>query len=174
MAGLTPDNINYIVVHASATPPSQDIGFKEIDDMHRARTYRTRSGKTRNWSGCGYHLIIRRDGVPEMGRSLQTKGAHVGGVGHNHDSWGICMIGGVTEDGKPDDNYTALQMNTLELLIRGLLHRAPNAEVVGHRDLSRDLNGDGVIDKEDWMKDCPCFYVVDWWKSVASGNGGSA
>ncbi|GAF75520.1 unnamed protein product, partial [marine sediment metagenome] len=35
----------------------------------------------------------------------------------------------------------------------------PGSVAVGHRDLSVDLNGDGVISKNEWMKQCPCFDV---------------
>ena len=40
----------YIIIHCSATKPSMDIGFEEIDKWHRAK----------GWFGCGYHKIIRR------------------------------------------------------------------------------------------------------------------
>jgi hypothetical protein len=29
--------------------------------------------------------------------------------------------------------------------------------VCGHRDLSPDLNGNGEIEPEEWIKQCPCF-----------------
>ena len=41
----------YIIIHCSATRPSQDIGFEEIDRWHRAK----------GWLSCGYHKIIRRN-----------------------------------------------------------------------------------------------------------------
>ena len=30
----------------------------------------------------------------------------------------------------------------------------------GHRDLSPDLNGNGEIEPEEWIKQCPCFDVA--------------
>jgi N-acetylmuramoyl-L-alanine amidase len=33
--------------------------------------------------------------------------------------------------------------------------------VCGHRDLSPDLNGDGEIEPEEWIKACPCFEVKE-------------
>jgi hypothetical protein len=30
---------------------------------------------------------------------------------------------------------------------------------VGHRDLSPDLNGDGIIQPGEWTKMCPCYDV---------------
>lgn len=32
-------------------------------------------------------------------------------------------------------------------------------QVVGHRDLSPDLDGDGTVEPEEWTKACPCFDV---------------
>jgi hypothetical protein len=33
--------------------------------------------------------------------------------------------------------------------------------IKGHRDFSKDLNGNGKIDKNEWIKACPCFEVSD-------------
>ena len=35
----------------------------------------------------------------------------------------------------------------------------PEAKVVGHRDLSPDLNGNGEVEPMEWTKECPCFKV---------------
>ena len=76
----------YIIIHCSATRPSQDIGFEEIDRWHRAR----------GWLSCGYHKIIRRkNGTIQQGRPDEEVGAHC--RGRNHDSISIVMIGGVNE-----------------------------------------------------------------------------
>jgi N-acetylmuramoyl-L-alanine amidase len=32
--------------------------------------------------------------------------------------------------------------------------------VVGHRDLSPDLDKDGLVEPHEWMKQCPCFDAV--------------
>ena len=32
-----------------------------------------------------------------------------------------------------------------------------------HRDLSPDLNGNGEIEPEEWIKACPCFEVKAEW-----------
>jgi N-acetyl-anhydromuramyl-L-alanine amidase AmpD len=34
--------------------------------------------------------------------------------------------------------------------------------VVGHRDLSPDLDGDGQVEPHEWIKLCPAFEVRDW------------
>ena len=37
--------------------------------------------------------------------------------GHNHQSFGICLIGGIAENGDPEDNFTPEQWLVLEMLI---------------------------------------------------------
>ena len=138
---------DFIVVHCSATPPDSDIGADEINDWHESR----------GWNGIGYHAVIRRDGQIEFGRHFDAIGAHV--KGHNARSVGVCLVGGVDEDGKAEDNFTPDQGESLMNLLGMLRCAYPGAEVLGHRDLSPDLNGDGVIDSHEWVKDCPSFDV---------------
>ncbi len=142
----------YIVVHCSATKPDSDIGFDEIDDWHRAR----------GWAGCGYHAIIRRSGLIEFGRHFDVPGAHV--QGQNYRSVGICLVGGLNSSGEPDaGSFESVQFASLIELLDMLERAYPEAMVLGHRDLSPDLNGDGVIEEWEWQKDCPCFDVRDWY-----------
>ena len=132
-------DITDIVIHCSATAPSKDIGVKEIDAMHKAR----------GWSGIGYHAVIRRNGQIETGRPLEKVGAHV--KGHNTNSIGICMVGGVMEDGKtPDFNYTRAQLISAEALLNSYAREFPNAERCGHRDFP------------EVHKACPCFDVGEY------------
>lgn len=142
--------VNYIVVHCSATIPENDIGFEEINKWHMDK----------GWDMCGYHQVIRRGGILEHGRNLDKRGAHV--KGHNWESVGICMVGGINIAGEPEDNFDDDQYETLKSSIKYLKLRFPNAEVCGHRDFSPDLNGDGVITENEFMKHCPCFDVKSW------------
>lgn len=133
--------INTIVVHCSATPPSMDIGVEEI------RTWHVEENK---WTDVGYHYVIRRDGVIEEGRPLKRPGAHV--KGHNSDSIGICWVGGVSQVGnKAEDNRTADQSIALFHLIQNLQQEFQGAAVLGHRDFQ------GVT------KACPSFDVRTWY-----------
>ena len=34
------------------------------------------------------------------------------------------------------------------------------ALILGHRDLSPDLNGNGLIEPNEYLKQCPCFDVM--------------
>lgn len=143
---------NKIVIHCSATPPTRDVGAADIDIMH----------KQRGWQSIGYHVVIKRTGKIEFGESLNRQGAHA--AGHNADSVAICLSGGVDDKGKSVNNYTDAQWESLKATVEFLKKAYPNAYVMGHRDLSPDKDGDGLIERHEFMKDCPCFSVVDWMK----------
>jgi N-acetyl-anhydromuramyl-L-alanine amidase AmpD len=128
-------NIERIIVHCSATKPSMDIGAKQIRRWHLDR----------RWSDIGYHYVIRRDGTLEGGRPLWRAGAHA--VGHNHDSIGVCLVGGVDERGRADANFTIMQYNTLLRFIKTHSKKHRIKDILGHRDLP------------DVKKSCPCFDV---------------
>lgn len=152
--------VDYIVVHCSATRAHQDIGATDIDQWHRAR----------GWRKIGYHFVIRRNGTREYGRSLNERGAHV--AGYNHCSVGVCMAGGLNKEGKPEDNFTEDQKAELALLLAELSLIYPKAKIVGHRDLSPDINKDGKVTPNEWLKDCPCFDVRDFCDQVGINHNG--
>lgn len=134
--------IDYIVVHVSATREGQAFDVSDIRAWH----------KNRGWEDVGYHYVIKIDGEVQVGRPEWKVGAHV--AGHNSNSIGICLIGGLDAWGNPKDTRTAAQTAALIKLIRDLLKRYPGARVLGHRDFP------GVT------KACPCFDVIPWWNSV--------
>ena len=142
-----------LVVHCSATRASQNIGVREITQWHLQRGFDT----------IGYHYVIRRDGDLETGRPENVIGAHV--KGHNARSVGICMVGGVDNADKPSNNFTAAQFVALHELLLQLRKRHPNARILGHRDLSPDLNKDGKITPNEYIKACPSFDVETWLKA---------
>jgi N-acetyl-anhydromuramyl-L-alanine amidase AmpD len=144
------ESTDLIVVHCSATGPAADIGVAEITRWHKQRGFDT----------VGYHYVIRRNGAVEVGRRESEIGAHV--RGHNANSIGVCLAGGVDAAGKPENNFTAAQFASLEALLRELQGRYPTARVCGHRDLSPDKNGDGRITPNEFIKACPSFDVAKW------------
>lgn len=145
---------DYIVVHCSATRPSADIGTDEIREWHLKRGFKA----------LGYHAVIRRDGTLEFGRNFDVEGAHV--TGQNFRSVGVCMVGGVNAKGQAENNFTPAQFDSLYYVIRMLLKAYPKATVLGHRDLSPDLDGDGIVERHEWVKECPSFDVREWWRGV--------
>ncbi|TDV67909.1 N-acetylmuramoyl-L-alanine amidase [Pseudomonas sp. LP_7_YM] len=141
-----------LVVHCSATRPTLDIGVKDITQWHRQRGFDT----------VGYHYVIRRNGEVQTGRPESAIGAHV--KGHNANSIGVCLAGGVDATGKPENNFTSEQFAALRGLLEQLGTRYPDARILGHRDLSPDRNGDGVISSSEFIKACPSFDVRAWLK----------
>lgn len=154
------NEIQFIVIHCSATKPSQNLTAEDIRQMHT----KPKSEGGKGWRDIGYHFVIQRDGTLESGRPMNKVGAHAYGFNKVPDawrpmSWGVCMIGGVDESGKPEDNFTSEQFQALNNLLPGLMVQAPKAAILGHRDLSPDIDGDGVVEPFEWLKSCPCFDV---------------
>ncbi len=138
----------YIVIHCAATPPDMDIGADEIRDWH---TSPSPSDPSKPWSDIGYHDVIRRNGIVEQGRQENDIGAHV--RGYNSVSVGICLVGGINEDGSPENNFTPEQVKSLIRLLRFYRVLFPSAAIVGHNQL-------------DPHKACPSFNVSDWAKEI--------
>ena len=68
--------------------------------------------------------------------------------------------------GQPRDTRTQAQKTSLLRLIRHLLICFPGSWVCGHRDLSEDLNGDGTISPDEWIKQCPSFNAIPEYKEL--------
>ena len=80
--------------------------------------------------------------------------------GWNAHSIGICYEGGLDRDGHPADTRSPAQRAALRGLVYQLLKQYRNTRVCGHRDLSPDIDGDGVVEPQEWVKQCPCFDVA--------------
>lgn len=142
--------IDSIIIHCSATQAGMDFSAEDIDRWHRAR----------GMNGIGYHYVVRLDGSIEPGREVARMGAHC--IGWNEQSVGICYIGGLDAGGQPADTRTRVQKEALKRLIEELKQRYGIVAVMGHRDTSPDLNGDGRIEPDEFIKACPCFDVKKW------------
>lgn len=139
--------IDLIVIHCSATCEDRTFTEHDLNTAHRLR----------GMDGPGYHFYVRRNGDIKSTRPVEKVGAHA--RGHNTRSIGICYEGGLNSHGVPKDTRTEWQKHSLRVLVRTLRIDYPNAQVVGHRDLSPDLNGNGEIEPMEWTKQCPCFEV---------------
>jgi len=149
------DDIDAIVIHCSATREGQDVKASDIDKWHKERGFKM----------IGYNYVIDLDGTIEMGRPLSMDGAHcstagVSGKSYNKHSIGICYVGGLDCFGNPKDTRTRAQKITMNWLVHDLLADFPNiVEVIGHRDASPDVNHDGKVTQNEWIKLCPSFDV---------------
>jgi N-acetylmuramoyl-L-alanine amidase len=141
--------IEIICIHCTATSPSATT--QAILNNWRKM----------GWTSNGYHWLIDRHGIATR---LQDDELVSNGVkGHNSRSIHLSYIGGLVK-GKGVDTRTTEQKETLKMLVEEYLVKYPNAKVLGHRDLSPDLDKDGIIEPKEWVKICPCFSVSDWLK----------
>lgn len=147
--------IDAIVIHCSATRAGQDVRASDIDKWH----------KERGFAMIGYNYVIDLDGTVEVGRPLNRDGAHcntagTSGLAYNKHSIGIVYVGGLDWAGMPADTRTPAQKKALADLVYKLMDEYPGiVEVIGHRDASPDVNMDGKITPNEWVKQCPCFDV---------------
>lgn len=140
--------IRFLTIHCTATPEGLDCSAKQIADMDIQR-----------FGQESYHHIVTLDGTDHARLADTVKGAHVGG--HNTGNIGVSYVGGidrVTKKGK--DTRTPAQRETLRKIVSAYKAKYPGIVVRGHRDWSPDLNGDGKITPNEWVKQCPCFDVA--------------
>lgn len=144
--------VHTLVVHCSATKEGINYTSKDIKKWHLQRGF----------NDIGYHFIILLDGTIEIGRPLNKIGAHV--TNNNTGTIGICYIGGIDKNNKPKDTRTKEQKESLYKIINLLCKYFNIKDIKGHRDYSKDLNGNGKIDKFEFIKECPCFDVKSEYK----------
>lgn len=140
-------------VHCSATPEGSRLTGEQCKEMHTRDE--NRGGK--GWSDIGYNFYIERDGKIYIGRPMGASLAHA--KGHNTGYIAICYEGGLDKYGKPKDTRTEAQKQSM-IVLRLFIEKVYEVtEWCGHRDLSPDVNHDGIITPDEWMKTCPCFDV---------------
>ena len=160
--------INLIVIHCSASPNGDSLfrgspgtpGFQSpviaINAWHKARGFKRDPAACARFNptldAIGYHYVIYRNGAVIAGRDEAEIGAHV--TGFNQKSLGICLVG--------TDRFTRKQWASLRELVTSLRMVHQDPRVVGHRDLSPDLNKNGIVEKFEWLKTCPGFDVAAW------------
>ena len=118
--------INTIFVHCTDRNPLTKRPFASTTEL---RSFH----KSKGWQDIGYHYVVERDGTVMAGRDPETPGAHV--AGRNHDSIGVCAIGG--EDCRftfTEEQLLAVLRLLVELCAR---YNIPTERVLGHREVDR-------------------------------------
>lgn len=107
--------------------------------------------KAKGWKTGGYHYVIFPDGrVVQM----ENENKIANGVkGYNKSSIHISWVGGYNSV----DNRTQKQKDSIIKVLKELRKKYPNAKILGHRDISPDVNNNGIVDPWERIKDCPCF-----------------
>lgn len=145
-------NIKYIAVHCTASHQSMTIeGLKQ-------------EFKRKGWVNPGYHYVVSPDG--KITQLLDENKVSNGVKGFNSVSINVAYIGGIDTNGKPTDNRTTAQKASLRSLLKMLHKKYPTAVIQGHRDFSTDLNKDGKITSNEWMKACPCFNAKEEYSNL--------
>lgn len=145
--------IKYIVLHCTAGPQSQSVA-----------TIKNYWKNVLKWKTVGYHHLIEASGL--VHDLLPVESVANGVAGYNSNSIHISYLGGVDKSGKPVDNRTIKQKEAQILLVDRYKKLHPNAVVLGHRDFSTDLNGDGILETWEYIKSCPAFDVRDWIRDI--------
>ena len=120
----------YIIVTDSFTKTDENIGYKELEKQDRKE----------GWFGCRFHKIIKRDGKIEDGKEINQSSVILNDREtkrvKNNMSISVCLIGGHSDKGKPDCNYTFKQFKALRKLYDNLKSNYPVVECIGHRDVT--------------------------------------
>lgn len=135
--------IKYIAVHCTAS--SQQTTIKELQQEFRRK----------GWKNPGYHYVVAADGA--ITQLLDEEKVSNGVKGFNSVSVNVAYIGGIDTNAKPIDNRTDEQKASLRSLLKLLHKKYPTAVIQGHRNFSPDLNHDGRITSNEYIKACPCF-----------------
>ena len=144
--------IKYIAVHCTAS--SQKTTIEGLLNEF----------KRKGWKNPGYHYVVLADG--KIHQLLAEDKVSNGVKGYNSMSINVAYVGGIGDGGKIVDNRTPLQKLSLRKILGILKKKYPNAVIQGHRDFSPDLNKDGKITPNEWVKGCPCFDAKSEYKDM--------
>lgn len=147
--------ITHLTIHCTATPEGLHCSGEQIEAMDIAR-----------FGQPSYHIIVLLDGTEHRSLPDTAKGAHV--AAHNTGNIGVSYVGGIDRvTRKPKDTRTPEQRATLRRIAERYQAQHAGIRIMGHRDWSPDLNHDGRITPNEWVKSCPCFDVAAWLKETA-------
>lgn len=149
-------SINYGVAHCTSGPQNQST--KEIFNY-----WKNHNG----WTKSGYHYMISADGTIEQ--LVEISEISNGVKGFNSNSIHFCYKGG-NVNGKPNDNRTDAQKKSQLAITIRLKELFPNIIILGHRDFSTDLNGNGIIESWEWIKSCPSVDFRKWLSEQGHDN----
>lgn len=129
-----------IILHDSHTTP-------DVENVH---DYLKVKAHQMGLLDIGYHALVERDGTIIETRPHELFGSHT--PGHNLDSIGVCLLGGMGLKG-PEDNFTYAQKLGLFGYLRTLQNhyereKGNELKIVGHTELQRFVNR---------TEPCPCL-----------------
>lgn len=123
-----------------------------------------REFKAKGWRYSGYHYLVMANGA--IKQLLPDSEISNGVKGYNSTAINVAYTGGIDGNGKAVDNRTEEQKKSLVSLLKSLRERYPKANIMGHRDISPDTNGNGIVDPWERIKECPCFDAKVEYKDI--------
>lgn len=111
----------------------------------------------KGWKNPGYHYVVFPDG--KLVQLLSEDKVSNGVQGYNSTSINVSYIGGIDKQGRPLDNRTQAQKDTLYALLMYLKQQYPKAHILGHRDIWGK-------NSKNWKKYCPCFDAEEEYKEI--------
>ena len=147
--------LKYLVLHCTATPEGREVSS---DDIRRWHTSPVSKGG-RGWKQVGYTDLIHLDGRVER-LVDNNEDAWVdsweitnGATGYNSVSRHVVYAGGLASDARtPKDTRTAAQLRVMKAYVSSFHRRFPNVRIIGHNEIA--------------AKDCPCFDVQKWLRTI--------
>ncbi len=147
--------VDEIIIHATATREDRPYTLQDCNRDHQARFKRD----------CQYHIFISRDGTKHYANDFNVVTWHT--AGHNKKAVGIAYEGGIRAGGNPSNSKDAIDTRTpvqrasmLEAIIEVMKWSGKIKSIKGHRDTSPDKNGNGIIEPDEFIKQCPCFDAI--------------
>ena len=121
--------------------------------------------KRKGWTNPGYHYVVKPNG-DLIFMHPESKVAN-GVAGYNKNSIHVAWIGGVDKlHPQGIDNRTPEQKSRLFDLLVKLKLKYKDAIIIGHRDISPDLNHNGIVDPWEYIKMCPCFNAMQEYEDI--------
>ena len=146
--------IKFLTQHTVAVPEGLNLTADQVSQIDIGR-----------FGQVSYHFVVLLAGTVVNTLPVTLRGAHV--KDHNTGNVGISYVGGLDAHTKePKDTRTVEQKKALAKFYARFQIDHPGVEIKGHRDWSPDLNHDGRITSNEWIKACPCFDVKGW---IAAG-----
>ena len=147
--------LKYLVLHCTATPEGREVSSDEIRRWHTDPVCKGGRG----WKQVGYTDMIHLDGTVER-LVDNNEDAMVdpweitnGAKGYNSVSRHVVYVGGFAADAKtPKDTRTDDQLRVMKAYATSFHRRFPDVRIIGHNEVE--------------AKDCPCFDVQQWIKSI--------
>ena len=129
--------IKYIVIHCTGAIGTQSTA--SIKNYWKS---------VMKWKSVGYHYLISINGLFEQLQAIERPTNGV--AGYNANAIHICYKGGLNGV----DTRTEAQKQTLEMLVKQIKAKFPDAEIKGHTDFP------------NVQKTCPNFDVTNWLKTI--------